>query len=417
MNNKTALYIVVVMIFTIGAWWLFLSFNSNEKKSNHSETQPNLERSPKYQPLDSEITLSPDQHYVLKPTPPLGSFTRNSTVRIYGRSATLAASLKIDEVPLPVDEYGYFEYQLPLKLGMNQFTFSFEDINAKILEKRVLEWNFDATAPYFRFNDLSPDQIIYSSTLPAKISGIFIEKDGDIVAMPATDIQSITANGNEMTISEDKTSFYSELPLEEGTNNVEVIAVDLAGNTTARTVQVVVNSLQPEIILDERGKTQGDKPIPLLHFTGAIHHAEEAMFGNRPIFMDGDGTFDFEIYPPELAKMCRDGYGEIVARNRLGSEKRVAIPNHCDFQPPYWLYLSVKDHDGADVTLQGKVSEGSVQVFIKDRISKADPMGIVTIEGVTLEEGGRFVKTKLLDPAGNQSLITQQLTIGSSNEL
>ncbi|MBU4405659.1 MAG: Ig-like domain-containing protein [Candidatus Aminicenantes bacterium] len=141
-------------------------------------------------------------------------------------------SVKVNDIQA-VCANGKFSALIPLSQGINRITAVARDQAGNSAAQSV-NVNVDSLAPQLNILAPASGSILNSNTVA--VSGSFSEAN----------IATITVNGRPATI-QDQSFSLAALPLQEGANTIEAVAVDLAGNRNALKISLLVDTAPPTI--------------------------------------------------------------------------------------------------------------------------------------------------------------------------
>src|SRR5699024_7406613 len=164
--------------------------------------------------------------------------TNEEVVTIEGR-ATPDTDVKLEnndeEVDVvTADEDGSFEVDVSLEEGENELTAITLVDGKETTSSEAITVTLDTVAPDLTID--SPDDGEKSNRETVTVEGK-VEDDH---------LEAVTVNGKEAEIDEDGT-FSNRILLDNGKNNIDVVAVDTAGNDTTETVTVDVKYNEPDV--------------------------------------------------------------------------------------------------------------------------------------------------------------------------
>jgi hypothetical protein len=189
------------------------------------------------------------QTYVIDTVPPViqvstlanGSYTNNSVLNITGTASDTTAGikeLKINGVIVPVNAAGSYSYALVLANGANLITIVAADqVDNQASDSRTI--TLDQTAPNLLIT--GPADNSKTATDPLTVSGTVDETSAVTVKM-GNNLQTAAMNG---------ANFSADVTLVPGTNTIDVIATDLAGNTNTRKRTVVYDDQTPSLAITD----------------------------------------------------------------------------------------------------------------------------------------------------------------------
>jgi flagellar hook assembly protein FlgD len=244
----------------------------------------------------------------------------------------------------------------------------------------------DTSSPTLRLANLDDQSRVREANLT--IEGL---TDPDAVVRLADDpaILSIGADGQ----------FSLKRQLEEGTNVIQLVAVDPAGNTTTLSREILLVTEPPEVTISA---PLNDEWISesLITVAGAVPAGATLKVNGQEATVSEDGLFEREIILQEGDNILR-----IEATDDVGNVATQEIIIHRKTTPPL-LELNVEN----DATFQ----QAAVQI-----IGKTEPGAIVTVGGqvVTVSSLGEFQTTVNLQNGENLLQVVAQDQAGNTTEL
>lgn len=178
--------------------------------------------------VEAPVITTPDQSYV----------TNEADITIEG---TASPTTKVqllnngEEVgTVDIDEEGTFSFDTVLTEGANEFKAVSIQNGGVTGESEVVTVTLDT---------VSPDVSINSPRNNDKTNRETVTVEGHVTD---DNLDTLTVNGQNTKVNEDG-SFAKRILLDNGANEIEVVAVDLAGNTTTKTITVFAQYDAPEI--------------------------------------------------------------------------------------------------------------------------------------------------------------------------
>ena len=231
------------------------------------------------------------------------------------------------------------------------------------------------------------------------------------VGEPALTAQGLTdtdatiwITGNPQPIGVDSQGRFSlQHRLVEGGNQVEVRAVDPAGNSTRVTRQITLVTTPPDVTiatpLDDEWTNQA-----LTTVSGQAPPGTTLEINDRPVGLRDDGSFQYELLLEEGDNLIRvvatDDVGNITTQERLV---------HLKSRPPL---LAFNLEDGTTVsaaTLQvtGRTDVGAT-VMVNGQLVPVSALGDFQVM-LNLFQGDNLIQAEARDQAGNVSTLTRRI--------
>ena len=211
---------------------------------------------------------------------------------------------------------------------------------------------------------------------------------------------SVTINGRLVTIKQGLVDELLILP--EGMSTITIEVIDAADNIHTRTVQVIVDTVDPVLTLDPLPERTRE---PQLTVTGTAEGATVLFLGDTLVPLDVDSGFSVNVTLLEgtnvLDLLCRDGAGhedrssKQVVLDSTPPFLRLVLPSMTDDGNGTWysdqrtVTVQVISEPGASITLNG------VYILVGDD-------GIANVD-ITLEREGETTPVHILviDDLGN----------------
>lgn len=201
--------------------------------------------------------------------------------------------------------------------------------------------------------------------------------------------------------------FKLERQLTEGTNILEILASDQAGNTTSTSHEVSLITQPPDLTLTKPGNDTWFNQA-VVEVAGVAPNASSVKLNNQAINLLADGTFKHEIILQEGDNTLRieatDDVGNVTVRKRLV---------HLKTSPPE---ISLNLDEGAvyqqsTVRLTGRTDPGST-VLINNQIVPVSTLGEFQTP-LDLLNGINVINIKARDIAGNTAMLSRQVSFQS----
>jgi hypothetical protein len=187
--------------------------------------------------------------YIIDATPPLlhvstlgdNSYTNNEVLNVSGTVSDDQSGVKeltINGAVIPVNPDGSFSHAVVLAKGANTITIIATDqANNQTSDSRTI--NLDQAAPNLVIT--APADNSKTATAQATVSGT-VDETSTVTVKLGSATQAAAMNG---------TTFSADISLAPGTNTIEVIATDLAGNTSSQKRTVVYDDQKPSLAITQ----------------------------------------------------------------------------------------------------------------------------------------------------------------------
>jgi flagellar hook assembly protein FlgD len=235
--------------------------------------------------------------------------------------------------------------------------------------------------------------------------------DGLRVRESALGVQGLTdsdtavwVTGNPQPIGVDSQGRFSfQHRLVEGDNQVEVRAVDPAGNSTRLARQITLVTTPPEVVIsapvDDEWTNQA-----LATVGGQAPPGSTLEINDRQVGVNADGSFQYEMLLEEGDNLIRvvatDDVGNITTQERLV---------HLKTRPPS-LALNVEEGSTVgDATLQvtGR-TDGGATVMVNGQVVPVSALGDFQAM-LNLFQGDNLIQAEARDQAGNVTNLTRRI--------
>jgi flagellar hook assembly protein FlgD len=235
--------------------------------------------------------------------------------------------------------------------------------------------------------------------------------DGLRVREPALGVQGLTdsdtavwVTGNPQPIGVDSQGRFSfQHRLVEGENQVEIRAVDPAGNSTRLARQITLVTTPPEVDIsapvDDEWTNQA-----LATVNGQAPPGSTLEINDRQVGVNADGSFQYEMLLEEGDNLIRviatDDVGNITTQERLV---------HLKTRPPS-LALNVEEGSTVgDATLQvtGR-TDGGATVMVNGQVVPVSALGDFQAM-LNLFQGDNLIQAEARDQAGNVTNLTRRI--------
>jgi hypothetical protein len=203
--------------------------------------------------------------------------------------------------------------------------------------------------------------------------------------------------------------FSSQRRLVEGANQIEVRAVDQAGNTIRVARQITVVTTPPEVViatpLDDEWTNQA-----LTTVSGQVPPGTTLKVNDQPVALDGGGNFQYELLLEE-----GDNLIQVAATDDVGnvtSHERVV---HLKTRPPALVLDLEEGSTVGDAVLQltGRTDAGAT-VMVNGQVVPVSALGDFQVT-LNLFEGDNLIQAEARDQAGNVTNLTRRMRYGVSS--
>ncbi len=252
----------------------------------------------------------------------------------------------------------------------------------------------DTTPPIIRLAYPQEDVTVGANTQKIRVEGVTDPK------------ASVWLNDMYQPIPMDKNGgFRAEVPLKEGVNRIEIIAVDEAGNRASVIRNVTLVTQPPTLVIDNPPDNLWINK-PMLSVQGVVPPGVTVLVNGQPVDVDQQGAFENDVLLQEGENVIR-----IEAKDAVGNvtveERRVFLRT----QPPLLSVTNLQDQmevSDPSFILLGKTEPGTT-VWVNGRQVPVDQQGgfQATVE---LLKGENVIRIEALDKAGNTATLVRRLT-------
>jgi flagellar hook assembly protein FlgD len=231
------------------------------------------------------------------------------------------------------------------------------------------------------------------------------------VGEPALTAQGLTdtdatvwITGNPQPIGVDNQGRFSlQHRLVEGDNQVEVRAVDPAGNSTRLMRQITLVTTPPDVTIDAPLDDEWTNQA-LTTVDGQAPPGTTLEINERPVGLRDDGSFQYELLLEEGDNLIRvvatDDVGNITTQERLV---------HLKSRPPLLAFNLEEGTTVSDATLQvtGRTDVGAT-VMVNGQLVPVSALGDFQVM-LNLFQGDNLIQAEARDQAGNMSTLTRRI--------
>jgi flagellar hook assembly protein FlgD len=214
--------------------------------------------------------------------------------------------------------------------------------------------------------------------------------------------------GNAEVVAVDSQGvFRIERQLTEGTNILEIIASDQAGNTTRTSHEVALITQPPDVTLTRPANDSWFNQ-PVVEVAGVAPGAALITVNNQPVRTANDGTFEHELILQEGDNTIRvevtDDVGNVTTRERIV---------HLRTAPPE-IALNIEDgavFQQATIQLTGRTNPGAT-VLVNNQVVAVSTLGEFQTS-LNLLNGVNAINVEARDIAGNVAAVSRQVRFES----
>ena len=294
----------------------------------------------------------------------------------------------------PVDLSGnIFSTTINLAEGSNSITVSATD-KAGNVGSATIEVLLDTTPPQVTI--ASPINQTYLNNPQIEVSGSASDA--------LSGVQSLTINGVETELLGGAYS-SSGIQLAEGTNTVKVVATDKAGNPGELSVTVILDTISPQITLNELPNITNNPTVTISGLLSDSSPISGLTLNGISVEVFGD-SFTSEYNLSEGTNTIT-----VTAEDEAGNIGSIIISITLDATPPV---ISVTSHqsggtvDTDTIDIIGTTDDNSATVTVNG-ITASISNGTFSVSGITLNEGENSITVTAVDVAGNTTV--QNLTV------
>ncbi len=262
----------------------------------------------------------------------------------------------------------------------------------------TVQIDLDTEPPIIRLANLPEDTQVGGDTSELLIEGV---TDPDATVWLNDWFQSLAVS--------EEGSFSVVYPLQEGVNEIELVAVDEAGNQASLVREVVLLTEPPDIVVQNPpdGFWINER---MLSVQGAVQPGIRVQVNQTEAQVDEEGNFNVDIVLDEGENVVRIEAIDAV-ENVSVEERRVYLHT----RPPALSLTTVQD--GMTVREPSLLVVGQsvpqVNIWLNGRELVVDSQG--GFQGlVELIEGENIVRVEAMDRAGNRSVLVREVTYSSA---
>ncbi|MEE8525928.1 MAG: Ig-like domain-containing protein, partial [Thermoanaerobaculia bacterium] len=342
--------------------------------------------------LDLSFDIDTAPPVILSVAPPEGELTSATEVVISGE-VSAAAAVTVNGQPAVLTGIVFTADPLPLTTeGDNVFTVVATDLsgNSDQVVRRVVH---DSIAPML--------------TIGQPPSGAVVKTTSVDVSGSVSDVHLASVRVNAMEATVTGTGFAAFLvPLNEGDNELEVIAEDEVGLSTTRTRSIVLDTEVPTLAITDPapGTVVPDEEI-VLRGTAADPHLDRVEVDGRPAQLDGDAwsiTVELEPGTNDFIALAFDTLGHVSAPAALMVFRDSEAPSIQIEQPAEGLITQV-----SSVEVSGTVEDDPEIVLTVNGVEVPAAAGAFESTVDLVEEGENRIIARATDALGNQGTHTR----------
>ena len=251
-------------------------------------------------------------------------------------------------------------------------------------------------------------------TVLSPVNGTVTNRDRVFLTGKVIDSSEVSVRAGQVHASVFKGNWSVEVPLEPGTNEITVTAMDLSGNSVARTITVVLDTVAPTFLIKVTvdGVTYGPGELPACTSSGTLVWELEVY---ERVLVSVSGGIPFPSGPGDLTRnlILEDGSNQVTIRvsDLVGNEaEAVVLAIQRDDAPPE---LTVEGLAEIQRTSEGHflvqgTTEPGCQVTANGIPAPVLDNGVFAVM-VPLEQGPNSLQVVSRDPAGNTASRTVQV--------
>ncbi|RMH21420.1 MAG: hypothetical protein D6696_05820, partial [Acidobacteria bacterium] len=321
--------------------------------------------------------------------PPSNSVQREAEVTISG-VAMGATSVTVDGRPAQLAGEDWTIGPLPLVEGSNRFVIVASDDGGNRSERFHVIIR-DTVAPVLRIDTPRDGLVVRES--PVEVTG----------AVSEPHIRSITISGTPARISGG--AFSGSLPLAEGPNLFVVRALDRAGNASELSRTVSLDTLPPELTVDEPAAgtvTPAERIV--LRGTAADPHLDRVEVNGLRATLAGN-AWSLEVLLAEGVNVF-----QVAAIDVAGNQRSASRSISRDSQAPVVAITSPADGarvNAAAVSVSGTVSDEPGVLVAVNGLPATVTGGTFSIDAIPLAEGENRILARATDLRGNSGSHTR----------
>jgi hypothetical protein len=237
--------------------------------------------------------------------------------------------------------------------------------------------------------DATPPPII----IIEPVNDVILTQDPVLSIIGVTELGATVLVNNEQ-VSLEHTLFSTDVQLNEGLNEVRIVALDRLGNSAEHVIKVELDTIAPPLIVTEplAGATIGKRSVRVIGQT----EADAMVYVNGDMAANQVGMFSHTTILNEGPNMI-----VVTSEDAAGNMATVLVEVMADTTVP-WLQLSSpmeNDVFGADgIEIVGWVEDGSTVTVNDQEVAVVNAHFTTTIMG---SEGRNIIVVSVFDLAGN----------------
>ncbi|GAB4535618.1 MAG: hypothetical protein Kow0063_20090 [Anaerolineae bacterium] len=235
--------------------------------------------------------------------------------------------------------------------------------------------------------------------------------DGLRVGEPSLTIEGLTdtdatvwVTGKPQPVSVDNQGRFSfQYRLVEGDNQIEVRAIDPAGNSTRLTRDVTLVTTPPDVLVATPQDGEWTNQ-PLVTVSGQAPPGTQLKINDQPVGVEPDGSFQYELFLEEgdnlIQVAATDDVGNLTTQERLV---------HLKTTPPLLTLNLEEGSTVGDATLQvtGRTDAGAT-VTVNGQVVPVGALGDFQVM-LNLFQGDNLIQAEARDQAGNVTKLTRRI--------
>lgn len=342
----------------------------------------------KYKKKVAEDTTPPE---ILINQPQDGTITNQNNIVVSGVTEK-DAKVSVNNIPTSVNIDGSFSQNISLIEGRNTINITSQDKAGNIATKS-LSIILDTTPPLLSIT--SPDKKIITNQTTLQLSGI---------TEPGA---SVTVAGVDISVNSDGT-FSRVINLREGINSLKVEAKDRAGNTAVAYVEVILDTVPPQLIITSPVENfVTSSPTVLLQ--GITERGAKVFVDGKEVSVDSGGNFSTQILVKEGINSLK-----IEAKDIAGNVTAVTRRVKFEITP---LFLQAVIREKETMRELGDYSKTSRPEIVIYGFTKPGAKAYVNFKEVYVYPDGHFEEKIILREGINTLNISAEDSAGNRQEI
>jgi RHS repeat-associated protein len=253
---------------------------------------------------------------ILITTPVGGALTNNDQLFVSG-TVSVPSTIVVNGNLVASDALSFSFGPVTLAEGVNNFLVAATDVAGNEGTANV-QVTLDSVAPQF--------------TLLVPQNGAVTNVSAQPILGQLSEVATLTVNGQSVVVAADGQFNAGTLALNEGANSISLLASDAAGNSTQKGVLVTLDTIAPEIVLNEpqEGVTVSNTTV---RFAGTLSEAVALLINSQNVTVAADISFSADLSLSEglnsIAVVATDAAGNAstVERNVIVDATPPALPD------------------------------------------------------------------------------------------